>query len=208
MKFWLTKTLLSTLAVFFCSVSTASAGLIISFNPSDLIVNPTGGMVVQSVDMFITHDGVGSNVFSVYEIELNPASRVAIAEGPITTSDFVFDLGHQVVSSAPWSILGANNATNNTVTFDGTDLLARLTLSIDTSAGVPSSIDLQPTMLNATRGGILGTVITSEFTITPASLIITAVPEPSSFALVAMILLTACNRRHGRRRPHAEASRL
>ena len=186
----------------FCLIALGSkvshADFVLSFDPSQLKVQATGGVVHQTVDLLITHDGVGSNLFSIYEIELNPAARVTIAEGLITTSDFTFDLGHQVLSSAPWSILGANNVANNSVTFGGTNLLARLSLTIDTSAGVPTSIDLLPTMVNATRGGVGGTDITSEFTITPASLNITAVPEPSSLALVATILLAACRcrRRH------------
>ena len=105
------------------------ADFVLSFDPSQLKVQATGGVVHQTVDLLITHDGVGSNLFSIYDIELNPAARVTIAEGLITTSDFTFDLGHQVLSSAPWSILGANNVANNSVTFGGTNLLARLSLS-------------------------------------------------------------------------------
>ena len=194
-----TKALLAVLVAFFFFNSIASAGLVISFRPADLVVNATGGMVNQSVDMLISHDGVGSNLFSVYEIELNPAARVSIAEGPITISDFTFDLGHEVLSSAPWSILGANSVANHSVTFGGTDLLARLNLIIDTSPGVPNSIDLLPTLVNATRGGLFGTDIRSEFTISPASLSISAVPEPSSLSLVALMMLTA----HGFRKRYA-----
>lgn len=193
MKFCTASFLLSMFVATLASMSTAYAGLIISFNPTDLIVNPTGGAVTKSIDMLITHDGVGSNLFSVYEIELNPTSRVSIAQGPISTSDFTFTHGHQVVSEAPWSILGVNNSVNHSVSFGGTNLLARLWFTIDTSAGIPSSIDLKPTMLNATRGGLLGTDITSEFTIMPASLTIAAVPEPSSLALLSIALLAACN---------------
>jgi len=139
---------------------------------------------------------VGSNLFSGYEIELNPLERVTISEGLINASDFNFDLGHQVLSSAPWSILGVNNVANNTVVLGGTNLLARLSLTIDTSAGFPSSIDLQPTMVNATRGGIFGTDITGEFSITPASLTIATVPEPMSFGVAVLVLLTtACHHR-------------
>lgn len=164
------------------------AGFILSFDAADLEVVATGGIVTHGLDLRITHDGIGSNQFSGYDLEITPAStRVSVLEGPVTSSDFTFDLGHVTFGGgSPWHLAGANNNTNMTVTSGGSNLLARIFLQIDTSPGIPTTIDLAPLISSANRNGLTGADITSEFSVTPAALTIAAVPEPSSSILVAV----------------------
>lgn len=173
------------------SLSTpARAGFILTFDSADLAVVPTGGMVTKGLNLRIKYDGNGSNQFSGYDLEIGPASsRVFVIEGLVTNSDFAFDLGHRTFGGgSPWHLSGENLASNLTVASDGTNLLAQIFLQIDTSSGIPSTINLAPAIQSANRNGLIGDDITSEFSVTPAMLSISAVPEPSSSLLVALVL--------------------
>lgn len=182
--------------------SPAWAGFILAFDSSDLAIVSTGGVVTKGLNLRITHDGVGSNQFSGYDLEIAPASsRVSVVEGTVANSNFTFDLGHVTFGGgSPWHLSGENSASNLTVTSGGPNLLARIFLQIDTSPGIPATIDLAPAIRSANRNGLIGDDITSEFSVSPALLSISAVPEPGTSLLVALVLGGAFCRSRMRRR--------
>ncbi len=178
------------------------AGLIINFDPGDLSVLATGGVVVQSVDLYISHDGLGSNQFSAYDIQVTPGNNaVTLLSAPITNSDFTFDFVHGVSGSAPgpYLITGGSLAANVSVISGGQNLLATIQMNIDTSLVSSGTIDLGAVLTRAERGGFFGVNILGEVSLLPAQLTIASVPEPSSVALLAITMSCLAGRRLRRR---------
>lgn len=207
------RLLIMASAVLGCLSTVSQAGFVISFDAPDLQVSATGGIVTQAIDLRITHSGVGSNLLSAYEIEFAPDSaRAAVVLGTVTSSDFVFDLGHLTVGdNASTTLTGATSGVaNQTVTFGSTNLLARIFVEVDTSAGFPSTVDLRPTLRAATRNGAFGDDIRTEFTLNSSPLAISAVPEPGCGILGLVLASAALGSRALRRgrRAHTRSARL
>lgn len=163
------------------------ADFVLSFDPSQLEVQATGGVVHQTVDLLITHDGVGSNLLTQYEMFLSPTNRaLQLVSGPVLGSDYVFSDGHVVSgnSPGPWILSGSNNNIDNLIT-SSESLLATIRFSIDTAAFPSGQLAINPSLDSAFRSG--GVDVTGQFTINAASFSVTAVPEPSSILLVSCI---------------------
>lgn len=188
---------LSFFAWMILASQTSYAGFIFSFDTTQLEVQATGGIVTQQVDLRITHDGSGLNTFSDYELQISPSSSaVIVVTGPVDTSDFNFDL-HSVTGTNPFYVAAVNFVSNVSASTGSNDVLAQLTFQVDTSVFTSGSIALNPTIISLGRDGVLGSSILSEASVTAASINVTAVPEPSSAALV---LLAASSALLGKRR--------
>lgn len=163
----------------FCFSQSASAAIMLRFDNEDLSITATGGVVTKSLDIFLIHDGNGVNEFSEYELQFSPSSEaLSLVSGSVLNSAFTFDLGHAVAGNppGPYLLSGASLSTNNTVPTTES-LLATIEYSVDTGIFVSGTIDLNATMLSAFRNGTED--ITDQFSVSSASIQVTAVPEPS-----------------------------
>lgn len=162
------------------------ADFVLSFDPSQLKVQATGGVVHKTVDLLITHDGVGSNLLTQYEMFFSPTNRaLQLVSGPVLGSDYVF-AQHAVSgnSPGPWILSASNNDIDKLIA-SSESLLATIRFSIDTAAFPSGQLAINPSLDSAFRSG--GVDVTGQFTINAASFSVTAVPEPSSILLVTCI---------------------
>lgn len=178
------------LALSLCYPRASRADFIFSLDASQLEVQATGGIVNQTVDLRVSHASSGLNTFSDYELRFDPASSaVVVSAGPITVSDFVFDL-HSSGGSGPYNVTGVNS-TDVSVSTGSQDLLARLNLEIDTAVLTSGSSALNLSLFSISRGGVFGSSIIGEASVVPASINVSAVPEPSGGVLTLALASSA-----------------
>lgn len=187
----------ATLLVTLLFTGFANAGFVTFIPLSDLQFNGPGA---HQVNVRITHDGIGPSTLSGYTIRFgSPANASlgvlppgviatsAVELLPVSSQPALFSLDSLTNTVAATSLVG-----NQDIGSGGSANLFRLNLDVGTASSYTIGVDFQ----NAQRGGLIATQIRSEFfpadsPTTDFTFTITAIPEPTSFALIAVALGTA-----------------
>jgi len=181
------------LASFLAVSSTGWGGLVVNFDPNDLIVAPSGADQVVDLGILIQHDGVGENTLSGFTLDFSEMSpALEVIQGAGFASDFTWSIGSGVNATS----ISGSNAGNHTIDMTGTQLLGTLQFNLDgsfTGGLIPISL----TFNNAQRN-IFDAISPDEFTVTGDTLVVT--PEPASLAMMGLAACGAIGLRLRRRK--------
>lgn len=171
------------------SATKASAAFTVQFDPAQTTVNAPGTF---TIDLTITHDGsADASTISGFTIDISePAAGLTFANP--SAGDLNFQFAPNLSTSPGLVTIGAAGFGDVNVGNTATVRLMTLDFIVDNSV-TNTTFPINMTLRNANRGGFFD--IASEFTVNNGSFNVTAVPEPSSFAILALVTTAVVRRR-------------
>ena len=198
---------LLVLSVIICLVASsrsAQAGFVITLDAAD--TTAIGGSAFQlPVDVIITHDTLGESTFSSISFDVAidmTGGMVSLADDLDPNNPLNFDSAEIFSGTASFSNFAQDDTANVDIGNGGTAILT--TLTFDIPANTFGSFPVNISFVQATRGGFLAQdeLDATEFILVDSSLVVTAVPEPTSGVLVAGIFCAALSIRRRRAMSH------
>lgn len=193
------------------SLTPATAGFVLSVDPGTLQFDGPG---THTIGVLVTHDGSGATDLSGYTIRFGTPANASVGTEPLGV-DFIS--ATEVLDVSGGGLFSFNDVTNTVaasnlafgpfsdVGLDGTATL----FTLDMMLGAESSYEIGVDFQNAQRGGLFATQIGNEFfspnsPTTDFAFVLTnnvsAIPEPSSIALLGLLSCGAAARLRNRSR--------
>lgn len=206
----LSRSLLMSFCTFLLAgVQQADAAFVVEFDSSQTTVVSNGSGQTFTIDLLITHNGIGDSTFSGITIDLvDPGSDLTLSNP--ANADFAYPAGAKLLKSIHQNLyfIEGSSTTNFDVTTSATKKLMTIDFTIDASI-VSHVFNLDMTLRDAKRGNILGSLTDSDVIVQSGFFTVmsnaSAVPEPSSL-LVFGVLAGASVFRIGRKRRKSRGS--
>jgi len=170
----------------------ANGAFVVEFDSSQTTVVSNGSEQTFTIDLLITHDGIGDSTFSGITLSLaDPGSNLTLSNA--ANVDFAYPSGAKLMKSMNKNLyyIEGSSTTNFDVTTSATKKFMSIDFTVDASI-VSHVFNLDMTLIDAKRGNIMGSLTDSDVSVQSGFFTVmsnaSAVPEPSSLLLLSVLV--------------------